>query len=292
MQLQSQTVYESQWIGEFTVKHKSFPLNNHFQTVNNQDEYPNNTQDLPDVSKLTPEQCALDFKVRRQTRKQYPGACSLEFQNVMDIIIKSLMNWSTDDQVSMGPGMAGDITAWVQAAEEQGRGTLHAHWQLFTKQLSNDARAKLFHENTYIRNNARRELIDYIDNMICALDGSDIKLTHTCEKNIQPPGGIIRSDIHDNRAKAAAPKGTRFIQRHAQTFRDARHKVLCNQTEGQLIICNSCDGYIKSDDIVDNFIREKTAKKRVSNEPGTNQTHVIPYSHLFFYPIHRDSITN
>lgn len=165
--------------------------------------------------------------------------CSLEFQNVMDIIIKSLINWSTDDRILMGPCMAGDVTAWVQAAEEQGRGTLHAHWQLFTTQLSNEARANLFHRNTNIRNNARKELIDYIDNMICASYRSDIELIHTCEENIQPHKS--RNEILNNRAKTTAPKDARFIQRHAQIFRNARHKVSCNRAEGNLIMCNKCD---------------------------------------------------
>lgn len=195
----------------------------------------------------------------------------------MDIIIKSLMNWSTENQVSTGPGMAGDVTAWVQAAEEQGRGTLHAHWQLFTKQLSSKARVKLFHRDTNIRYNARKELTDYIDSMICASYGSDIKLIHTCEENIQL--GIIRSDIYDNRAKSAAPKDAHFIQRHAQIFRDARHKVLCNRTEGHLIMCNKCDGYIKSDDIVDNFLRERSAKRRVSKGFDTA---LLPFSFILF----------
>ena len=102
------------------------------------------------MSTLSHDDCAADFIVRRQTRKRYPGACSLEFQNVMDIVLKCLLNWDSEQKKSLGTGMVGDLVAWNQTVEEQGPGSLHAHWQLFTKQLSTKARLDLFHRDAVI----------------------------------------------------------------------------------------------------------------------------------------------
>ena len=203
---------------------------------NNPTYFLSSKQELPDVSKLTNEECAADFLVRRQTRKRYPGACSLEFQNVMDIIIKSLLKWDTENQKSTGKGMAGDLNGWVQAAEEQGRGTLHAHWQLFTKQLSTKARTDLFHNDSCIRDNARKELADYIDSMICASYGSSIKISHTCNVH-QSSNNQSTLNVLDIRAKNDAPDDAKFIQRDTQIFRDARHKEHSGPLNGELIIC-------------------------------------------------------
>jgi hypothetical protein len=94
---------------------------------------------------LTPDQCAADFIIRRATRKKYPGACSLEFQNIMKILIEKIFLWDHDAQHSKNLTPLGDINGWIQAIEEQGRGSLHAHWQIFTKQLSSRIREDLFH---------------------------------------------------------------------------------------------------------------------------------------------------
>ena len=181
----------------------------------------------------------------------------------MDIVIKSLLRWDTRDQKSLGPGMAGDLNGWVQAAEEQGRGTLHAHWQLFTKQLSTKARTDLFHSDSCIRNNARKELADYIDSMICASYGSEIKLSHACDK-VKSLGDSASYTTLDRDAKNNAPSEAKFIQRDNQIFRNARHKVNASSIGGKLIICRECDGFISANDMIDNFYRRKSSKRRVS----------------------------
>ena len=185
----------------------------------------------------------------------------------MDIIIKSLLKWDTANQKSTGKGMVGDLNGWVQAAEEQGRGTLHAHWQLFTKQLSNRARTDLFHNDSCIRDNARNELADYIDSMICASYGSSVTLSHTCRDGHQSSNNQSTLDnVLDIRAKNKAPSDAKFIQRDAQYFRYARHKMHSGIYGGQLILCRECDGIISSGEIVDNYLRQKSSKRRVRHE--------------------------
>ena len=91
---------------------------------------------LPDVSKMSPDDCAIDFKLRCKSRRNYPGACSLEYQNLMQIVIECLLNWDMSTNCSKGPGIFGETIAFARADEEQGRGSLHGHWQIWIKELS------------------------------------------------------------------------------------------------------------------------------------------------------------
>ncbi len=54
-----------------------------------------------------------------------PGACSLELQNVMQILLECLLKWDTTTQTSKGKGILGTVNAFAGADEEQGRKTLH-----------------------------------------------------------------------------------------------------------------------------------------------------------------------
>jgi hypothetical protein len=215
------------------------------------------------VSKLSHDECAVDFVIRRRTRKRYPGACSLEFQNVMDIVLRCLFNWDDEEKQSLGPGIVGDLVAWNQTTEEQGRGSLHAHWQLFTEQLSTRARLDLFHTDKVTKDIARKELVDYIDSMICASYGTDIDIVHDCEAPRIPNG--IGFDILDKRAKESSTPTEKFSSRSHQIFRDARHKYCRSTTNSYLTICNHCSGFIRSEDIPNDFYKLQSSKRRVSN---------------------------
>ncbi len=85
--------------------------------------------DLPSL-KCSEEDCLADFVLRRDARISNPGACSLEFQSVMQILTECLLKWDTKTQSSKGKGILGTVIAFAGADEEQGRKTLHQHWQI------------------------------------------------------------------------------------------------------------------------------------------------------------------
>ena len=82
--------------------------------------------------------------MRKKERLLYPGACSLEFQNIMQIVIETLFNWDTTNQEAKGPGIFGTVVAFAPADEEQGRKTLHRHIQLWVKEFDQKLRKELF----------------------------------------------------------------------------------------------------------------------------------------------------
>jgi hypothetical protein len=69
--------------------------------------------------KCSEEDCIADFILRRDTRLKYPGACSLEFQSVMQIFTECLLKWDIKTNSSTGRGILGTIIAFFAANEEQ-----------------------------------------------------------------------------------------------------------------------------------------------------------------------------
>jgi hypothetical protein len=228
---------------------------------------------------LTPDQCAADFVIRRATRKKYPGACSLEFQNIMKILIEKIFSWDHDAQHSKNLTPLGDINAWIQAIEEQGRGSLHAHWQIFTKQLSSRIREDLFHYDNDRRIEARMELANYIDSIVNASFGTDLKTTHVCN-------ATRLNTSHSSKSKTNITNNTNpcdvedvFKSVSPQVFRDARHRVLCSHIGGKMLTCKKCKKLLSHEDLFLSTLRQFSRKRRVS-------TYIITLSLGFFRKNH------
>jgi hypothetical protein len=90
---------------------------------------------LPNL-KCSEEDCLADVVLQRDTRMKYPGACSLEFQSVMQILTKCMLRWDTKTQSSKGKGILGTVLAFSGADEEQSHKTFHHHWQIWVQELN------------------------------------------------------------------------------------------------------------------------------------------------------------
>ena len=63
--------------------------------------------------------CIADFKLRKEARLMYPGACALEYKSIVQIVINCLFQWDSDKQKG-GLGVFGTLEAHCVAHEEQG----------------------------------------------------------------------------------------------------------------------------------------------------------------------------
>ncbi len=72
------------------------------------------------------------------------------------------------------------MLAFFAAGEEQGRKTLHCHWQIWVKEIDKTLRNCLFHEDYTINDIARKTFCKQIDNVISAGYGSEFRITHKC----------------------------------------------------------------------------------------------------------------
>ncbi len=80
--------------------------------------------ELP-LLKGSEEDFIADFVLQKDARISYPGACYLEFQSVMQILMECLLRWGTKTQTAKGKGILGTVIAFAGEDEEQGRKTLH-----------------------------------------------------------------------------------------------------------------------------------------------------------------------
>ncbi|KAL7524123.1 hypothetical protein ACHAXR_001615, partial [Thalassiosira sp. AJA248-18] len=273
-----------------------FGLNSLFLTITPCDEcsfrvrlyaYSNQWHKLPDLM-MDEERCVADFKLRQKTRLTYPGACSLEYQNIKKIVIETLLQWDCNKQKPKGKGVAGTVRAFAPGDEEQSRGTLHghwqifieeltneivietllqwdcikqkpkgkgvlgtlrafapgdeeqsrgtlhSHWQIFIEELTNEVRSALFEGNEADRTKAKQKIIDHIDKVMNSSYGGDIYVVHKCN---QSEGTACRV-------------GEIFQQCSLQTLRNARHKNLCNDVRGNILECKDCKELFSTTDIV------------------------------------------
>ena len=97
---------------------------------------------------------------------KFPGACSLEYQSIVDIVIKVLLGWDMNKQEG-GVGIFGELKAWAIAHKEQGRKTLHGHYHFWIRFLR-ALKLQLFSTDLAVREQARMDFKQYVDKVMSA----------------------------------------------------------------------------------------------------------------------------
>ena len=67
-----------------------------------------------------------------------------------------MLRWDTKTQSSRGKGILGTVLAFFGADEEQGRKTLHRHWQIWVQELNQTLQDCLFDTVAAKRKDARK----------------------------------------------------------------------------------------------------------------------------------------
>ncbi len=91
-----------------------------------------------------------------------------------------MLKWETKRQISKGKGVLGTVIAFAGADEEQGRKTLHQHWQIWVEEIDQTIRDCLFHKDDTTRVEARDIFLKHIDNAISESYGTDLYISHRC----------------------------------------------------------------------------------------------------------------
>ncbi|KAL7525509.1 hypothetical protein ACHAXR_005955, partial [Thalassiosira sp. AJA248-18] len=175
---------------------------------------------------LTQKECIADFTLRKKIRSKYPGACSLEYQSLMNIVVECLFQWDVNEQRSKGKGIFGTTVAFAPADEEQGRKTLHQHVQLWVKEIDSAFRRSLFDENETKRKSARNKLQAYIDKVMTATYGPELIAPTRDGLNISPDK--LLTDVNLQTLRDA---------RHEELNKDIRGRVMKSKTNGVALSC-------------------------------------------------------
>lgn len=121
------------------------------------------------IESLSDEELAARAKRRNSLRIKCPGLCSLYFEMALDIILKDVIGWDVDKNEAIeGGGLFGEVEALVGAIEEQGRATLHAHFQIWIKKF-NKLREALWSQRREERREAKRQLSEKVDAVSCTV---------------------------------------------------------------------------------------------------------------------------
>ena len=115
------------------------------------------------------------------------------------------------NQESKGPGIFGTVIAYAPADEEQGRKTLHHHWQVWVKELDMKLRQDLFHNDAKTKQGARDKLQKYVDQIISTTFG---------------PGLVLKKNNE---------RVSYCIDTPLQNFWDAHHRDFSPKIEGKVI---------------------------------------------------------
>ena len=102
----------------------------------------------------------------------------------MRILIEDLLKWDPIKQKPKGKGIVGTVLSCAPADEEQGRKTLHSHWQIWMEELSQELRDAIFDRDTERRFGARHKFLRLVDSLMSASFGNDFEVRHDCEPSI------------------------------------------------------------------------------------------------------------
>ena len=188
-------------------------------------------------------------------RLKYPGACSLEYQNVIEIFITCLLKWNRDKQKSDGPGILGNVIAFAPAHEEQARYTLHSHWQVWVEELSGSKREGLFDVDPVKREQNRKEFYKYVDSVMKASYTTPLCFDHSCTAS---------NDTRNNKIKES----------ELQHFRNARNEAYCRRIEGRVLECSKCEKRFSPKEMVENTFNKRLESYGIfpGNEKTTDAT--------------------
>ena len=105
-------------------------------------DVPGKQHTMPSLN-CTDRECFADFILRRDVSLKYPGACSLECQSAVQILLKCQFGWDPKQQKGER-GIFGKLLTIGVGHKEQGQKTLHGHWNMWIKNLRK-TKESLFH---------------------------------------------------------------------------------------------------------------------------------------------------
>ena len=199
-----------------------------------------------------------EFNIRRQARVEHPGLCAEEYQRIMELVIKHIFNWDSENQESKGVGLFGEVLAWCLATEEQGRKSLHGHYLVYIKNWNRvmNMLQRMKNEPSYNGNwqygDALRDAKAMFSNACSARLFSDFD-------DDKPLSAVSAfAHVHKGARSERKPKKMQFTVKHVddQILREMRHKKFCHIHNGRIASCEKCQPpkYFTVNEIIENAL--------------------------------------
>ena len=111
-------------------------------------------------------------------------------------------------------GILGTVLDFTSTNEEQGRNTLHSHWQIWTEELNHNIQHKIFDNNPEIRANARQKFFQILDQVMLTTFADAFKIRQGCDATV--------ADFINNLITLKKSSDQHFTDKTDQTFRDVQ----------------------------------------------------------------------
>jgi len=218
-----------------------------------------------------------------QIRTENSGACAREFNSLRDIILECLIGWDSKKGKQVRNGIFGQVLAWCDTTEEQGRFTLHSHILLFIKHFDRLV-IMLWSDDEDLKKQAKEELLKYFQKIMCSsyditeeefghqkliLPKVGTNLTSTSQGTTTDNSFIVDSFVEPGEDKFAsvnevalrdeiqAADVCRVIPTvmEKQSLRNLRQKDFAKAGNGIVACCGACKKRFSTKDMVWNAIK-------------------------------------
>jgi len=120
-----------------------------------------------DVADISDEQLSELAKKRDEIRITFPGMCAFYFEIVLDIITKYVIGYDLKTKCPMEQtGIFGKCEALALSVEEQGRGTLHSHMQIWVPEFNIWRDHELQSSIRDVGREAKTKIIEKVDQIV------------------------------------------------------------------------------------------------------------------------------
>ena len=183
-------------------------------------------------------------KLRTKLRIEHPGICAYYYELMLDILLEEVIGWDMEEDAAKNEGgLFGIPLAFTASTEEQGRTTLHTHFQIWIVGYK-ERRDKLYSSNYRERKAAEQYLCQYID-----------KLSST---ELYNPS---MSKYRENHSMAFPHDCTKSLSKRKlpvtvddQQLRNLRHQKGIDETRGRFADCPHCGHYWTNEELIESYL--------------------------------------
>jgi hypothetical protein len=221
----------------------------------------------PSGEKNPPKEDASNENIRifllkcSDTRRDYPGYCAIDYENVMKIFLQLFLGWDENTHTYVtGAGIFGTVEAWSIVTEEQGRKTLHGHSLVWLKEWP-ELNDKLSSSEENVRINAIPKLVEFANRIMTThvIARDDLNFKRPCSE---------KCAMHSN-----ARMGQHMSHCSEQDVRNLRCTIgTTSLGQRSIMKCDVCKNVFTSEDLAIAKIADAFGEENIKNEDGSIPT--------------------
>ena len=213
----------------------------------------NTVEDSTSTSGCNYDNSMKESMARTQLRIKLPGLSSIAFEYLLEIVLEEVVGWDVklrkprDDYI----GLFGNVEAFTCTVEEQGRKTLHAHFQIWINKY-NIWRENLNDCDRGIQREARRNMEVFVDDISSNMLISSLLQGRSRQSK--------RRQVFDHVCSpASVGKSKRYTismsNKELQDLRNLRSSIVYRRQKNNVLFCKECGLELSNEELMTKFLR-------------------------------------